>query len=58
MIGTVVTDLIENTRVNLEVAKPQSIDDVRQAGRALRHRPSWNCSRRTFKAGECCAPAS
>ncbi|NND37562.1 MAG: deoxyguanosinetriphosphate triphosphohydrolase [Gammaproteobacteria bacterium] len=35
MIGTVVTDLIENTRVNLEAAKPQSIEDVRQAGRTL-----------------------
>ena len=35
MIGTVVTDLIENTRANLETAKPRSIDDVRQAGRVL-----------------------
>ena len=35
MIGTVVTDLIENTRRNLEVAAPQSIDDVREAREAL-----------------------
>jgi dGTPase len=35
MIGTVVTDLIENTRRNLEAAAPQSIEDVRQAGEAL-----------------------
>jgi dGTPase len=32
MIGTVVTDLIETTRANLERVKPQSIDDVRLAG--------------------------
>jgi dGTPase len=35
MIGTVVTDLIENTKRNIEEAGPASIDDVRQAGRAL-----------------------
>jgi dGTPase len=35
MIGTVVTDLIENSRDNLAAADPQSIDDVRQAGRPL-----------------------
>ena len=35
MIGTVVTDLIENTRRNLEAAAPQSIDDVREAGASL-----------------------
>ena len=35
MIGTVVTDLIENTRHNLEAAAPQSIDDVREAGASL-----------------------
>jgi dGTPase len=35
MIGTVVTDLIENTRSNIEAAAPQSIDDVRQAGEPL-----------------------
>jgi len=35
MIGTVVTDLIENTRRNLEAAAPQSIEDVRQAGAPL-----------------------
>jgi dGTPase len=35
MIGTVVTDLIETTRQNLEAAQPGSIDDVRRAGRAL-----------------------
>ena len=35
MIGTVVTDLIENTRRNLELAKPKSIDDVRKAGKML-----------------------
>ncbi|MDH3351824.1 MAG: deoxyguanosinetriphosphate triphosphohydrolase [Gammaproteobacteria bacterium] len=31
MINTVVTDLIDNTRRNLERRKPQSIDDVRKA---------------------------
>ena len=35
MIGTVVTDLIENTRANIEAAAPQSIGDVRTAGRVL-----------------------
>jgi len=35
MIGTVVTDLIENTRCNLEAAAPQSIEDVRQADAPL-----------------------
>ena len=35
MISTVVTDLIETTRQNLEAAAPQSIDDVRAAGRPL-----------------------
>ena len=35
MIDTVVTDLIENTRRNLEAADPGSIDDVRKAGKAL-----------------------
>lgn len=35
MIGTVVTDLIENTRRNLEAVQPQSIDDVRRAPREL-----------------------
>jgi dGTPase len=35
MIGTVVTDLIENTRDNLERHKPASIDDVRKAGTAM-----------------------
>ena len=35
MIGTVVTDLIENTRRNLEAAAPQSIDDVREADEPL-----------------------
>ena len=35
MIGTVVTDLVENTRANIEAAAPQSIDDVRTAGRVL-----------------------
>jgi dGTPase len=35
MIGTVVTDLVENTRANIEAAAPQSIDDVRKAGRVL-----------------------
>jgi len=35
MIDTVVTDLIENTQRNIEAAKPQSIDDVRKAGKAL-----------------------
>ena len=33
MIGTVVTDLIETTRANLEGLQPESIDDVRQAGK-------------------------
>ena len=35
MIGTVVTDLIEQTRANLEAHAPASIDDVRRAGRPL-----------------------
>jgi dGTPase len=35
MIGAVVTDLIENTRMNIEAVAPQSIDDVRRAGKAL-----------------------
>ena len=35
MIGAVVTDLIETTRANIEAAAPQSIDDVRKAGKAL-----------------------
>lgn len=35
MIDTVVTDLINETQRNLDVAKPASIDDVRQAGTAL-----------------------
>ena len=35
MINTVVTDLIETTRRNIEAAGPSSIDDVRQAGRRL-----------------------
>ncbi len=35
MIGTVVTDLVENTRANIEALGPESIDDVRKAGKAL-----------------------
>ena len=35
MIGTVVTDLVENTRSNIEASAPQSIDDVRRAGKVL-----------------------
>ena len=35
MIGTVVTDLIENTRANIEALAPESIDDVRKAGKGL-----------------------
>ncbi|MEJ2127962.1 MAG: deoxyguanosinetriphosphate triphosphohydrolase [Woeseiaceae bacterium] len=35
MIGTVVTDLIETTRANIEAAAPESIDDVRKAGKVL-----------------------
>ena len=35
MIGTVVTDLVENTRANIEAAAPQSIDDARRAGKPL-----------------------
>ncbi len=35
MIGTVVTDLIEETRRRLETARPTSIDDVRNAGKPL-----------------------
>ncbi len=35
MIDTVVTDLIENTRRNIDTASPQSIDDVRKAARVL-----------------------
>lgn len=35
MIGTVVTDLIETTRANIEDAAPRSIEDVRRAGKVL-----------------------
>ena len=35
MIGTVVTDLIETSRASINVANPQSIDDVRKAGKPL-----------------------
>ena len=35
MIGTVVNDLIENTRQNLDAVKPGSMDDVREAGAPL-----------------------
>ena len=35
MINTVVTDLIDNTRRAIEAAAPQSIDDVRKAGKTL-----------------------
>jgi len=35
MIGTVVTDLIEETRRRIEKARPASIDDVRDAGQTL-----------------------
>ena len=35
MIGTVVTDLIETTRANIDAANPASIDEVRKAGRPL-----------------------
>ncbi|MBT8091569.1 MAG: deoxyguanosinetriphosphate triphosphohydrolase [Gammaproteobacteria bacterium] len=35
MIGTVVTDLIETTRRRLREAAPESIEDVRDAGRPL-----------------------
>ncbi len=35
MIDTVVTDLIDQTRANIDAAAPQSIGDVRRAGRAL-----------------------
>ena len=35
MIDTVVTDLIENSRSNIEAAGPQSIDDVRQHNKPL-----------------------
>ncbi|MDH3303977.1 MAG: deoxyguanosinetriphosphate triphosphohydrolase [Gammaproteobacteria bacterium] len=35
MIGTVVTDLIEETRRRIEKECPQSIDDVRSAGKPL-----------------------
>jgi dGTPase len=35
MIGAVVTDLIENTKANLEDAGPQTIDEVRSAGKVL-----------------------
>jgi len=35
MINTVVTDLIDNSRNNLEQAQPTSIDDVRHAGEPL-----------------------
>jgi len=35
MIDTVVTDLIENTRRNIEAAGPRSIDDVRKADKAM-----------------------
>ena len=35
MINTVVTDLIDQTRANIFAVAPQSIDDVRRAGRPL-----------------------
>ncbi len=35
MIGTVVTDLVEETRRRLDDTKPLSIDDVREAGQRL-----------------------
>jgi dGTPase len=35
MIDTVVTDLIENAKRNIEAADPRSIDDVRKASRAM-----------------------
>ena len=35
MIDKVVTDLIENTQRNVAAAKPRSIDEVRQAGKAM-----------------------
>jgi dGTPase len=35
MIDTVVTDLVNTTQCNLDAEKPASIDDVRQAGKAL-----------------------
>ncbi len=35
MINTVVTDLIDQTRANITALAPQSIDDVRQAGKPL-----------------------
>lgn len=35
MINTVVTDLIDETQRKLDAAKPESIDQVRQAGKAL-----------------------
>ena len=35
MINTVVTDLIDNTRRAIDAAAPQSIDDVRKAGKTL-----------------------
>ncbi len=35
MINTVVTDLIDQTRANITALAPQSIDDVRQAGKLL-----------------------
>ncbi len=35
MINTVVTDLINQTQANLDTAGPETIDDVRQMGKAL-----------------------
>lgn len=35
MIGTVVTDLVETSRANIEAVAPRSIDEVRKAGRTL-----------------------
>ena len=35
MINVVVTDLIKTTQANVDAVKPQSIDDVRVAGKAL-----------------------
>jgi dGTPase len=35
MINTVVTDLINQTQANLDAAGPETIDDVRQMGKAL-----------------------
>ncbi len=35
MIGRMVTDVLQNTKANLDALKPQSVEDVRRAGRQV-----------------------